>query len=46
MVIEKPPGRSDLPIYSDIPDNLTVDGAPAFAADALVIEFSKDSFDR
>lgn len=45
-VTAKPPGRSDMPIYGDVPDRIEVDGAAAFAANALQIDFQKDAFNR
>lgn len=42
----RPPGRSDLPIYADVPDKLEVDGVPAFAANTFQIEFRKETFSR
>lgn len=41
-----PPGRSDRAPSITGPDQLKIDGIPAFQADALRIDFHKDSFDR
>jgi hypothetical protein len=41
-----PPGRSDRPGPPDGVDQIRIDGVPAFQADALRIDFHKESFDR
>jgi hypothetical protein len=45
-VVIRPPGRSDLPLPADFPEKVEIDGKPAFVADALRIDFIKDTFDR
>ena len=41
-----PPSRSDSPPPGNVPDNLQMNGAQAFLANGLRIEFRKDIFDR
>ncbi len=41
-----PPGRSDRAPSSTDPDQLKINGIPAFQAEVLRIDFHKDSFDR
>lgn len=41
-----PPSRSDRPAPGDIPDVVKMNGAPAFVANGLGIEFRRESFDR
>jgi hypothetical protein len=46
QVTARPPQRTDLPIHADIPDQIQLDGKAAFAADGLLIDFRRDTFDR
>src|SRR4051794_40615777 len=41
-----PPNRSNRPPPGDIPDLLQMNDAPAFLANGLRIDFTKDTFDR
>lgn len=41
-----PPVRSDAPLPGGAPDEIKIDDVPAFAADALRIDFHKESFSR
>ena len=41
-----PPCRSDRPVSGDIPDRIEMNGAPAFIANAIRIEFERETFDR
>ena len=41
-----PPGRSDYALNLADQDKITIDNVPAFQADALRIDFHKESFDR
>lgn len=45
-VLFYPPGRSDRTPSSDAPEEIRIDGTPAFQADSLRIDFLKDSFER
>ena len=40
-----PPVRSDIPLKTDEPDSVEVNGKPGFVANALRIDFLKDRFD-
>lgn len=41
-----PPGRSDRPAPGDVPEVVKINDEPAFVANALHIEFRRESFDR
>jgi hypothetical protein len=41
-----PPERSGEPLRENLPKTMEVDGRPAFVADALRIDFQKQTFDR
>ncbi|MFZ5861218.1 MAG: hypothetical protein ACOYXR_00005, partial [Nitrospirota bacterium] len=45
-VTAMPPGRSDVPIHADVPDNLEANGVSSFAANTLQFEFRKDTYCR
>lgn len=46
VVVDMPPQRTGLSSPLDRPRVITVDDAPAFEADVLVIDFYKEEFDR
>src|SRR6185295_16910435 len=45
-VVAQPPGRTDRPVLSDLPDAATIDKVPAFFADGFQIDFYAESFNR
>lgn len=45
-VIARPPVKTDIPLVGDAPENVTIDGVSAFAANALQFDFRRDTFDR
>jgi hypothetical protein len=41
-----PPGRTDRPLFGDVPDGIMINDARAFVANGLRVDFRRESFDR
>jgi hypothetical protein len=45
-IVERPPLKSDVPLPRDTPEDIEMDGAPGFAANAIQFDFVRDTFSR
>jgi hypothetical protein len=45
-IVVQPPVRTDIPLSGTMPDLVSINGAAAFIANGLWIDFHKESFDR